>query len=60
MIQSQAPRFVVFFFIFSAFVIAGHILFGSKLRDFSPLGHTGKLSAYTVLVEGFALKSFCV
>ena len=29
------PRFVVFLFIFSAFVIAGHILFGSKLKDFS-------------------------
>jgi len=33
--QDILHLFVVFFFIFSAFVIAGHILFGSKLRDFS-------------------------
>ncbi|OLP88890.1 Polycystin-2 [Symbiodinium microadriaticum] len=33
--QDILHLFVVFLFIFSAFVIAGHILFGSKLRDFS-------------------------
>ncbi|CAE7470399.1 pkd2 [Symbiodinium pilosum] len=33
--QDILHLFVVFLFIFSAFVIAGHILFGSKLSDFS-------------------------
>jgi len=33
--QDIVHLFVVFLFIFSAFVIAGHILFGSKLKDFS-------------------------
>ncbi|CAL1162213.1 unnamed protein product [Cladocopium goreaui] len=33
--QDIVHLFVVFLFIFSAFVIAGHILFGAKLKDFS-------------------------
>ncbi|CAJ1330623.1 unnamed protein product [Effrenium voratum] len=41
--QDIVHLFVVFLFIFSAFVIAGHILFGSKLKNFSTVqGAFGK------------------
>jgi len=49
---------VVFLFIFSAFVIAGHILFGAKLKDDAADASVGGLvNQYTLWLFDIAMEN---